>query len=251
MAIETTEKSYAPPAKRLLPRAVRALIAATVVGGVACLAARIPAIGGWSAEQAAGFLALTLATAAGELFPVRLYQATETICFSLTDVAWLAALVLAPPSVVVVGVGAGVAIGQLAGRRAPLKVAFNAGQFLIALTAAEGVFQSLRGGSATDPATLGAAALAMAAAFAIYASGTALVVALMERRAFASVLLRSMLPDAMHWATNVAIGIVVVLLEATAPAALPLLVLPIAASYSAYGSWLEPLQFVPLPTERA
>ena len=124
----------------------------------------------------------------------------------MTDVVWTAALVLAPSSTLLIAVAAGVLVSQTA-RRLPLrKIAFNAGQFVLAMWVAQTLFHSIPHGGALDPVTWGAAAAAMAVNFVINESLVALVISLVERTSMRSVILESLGLDVLHSVGNVAIA---------------------------------------------
>src|SRR6266508_774488 len=81
-------------------------------------------------------------------------------------------------------VAAGVLVGQLARRWAPLKIAFNVSQFVVGITLAEIAFQALRPGTPLQPWTWAAVAIAMSAYFVVNATLVVLVVSLVERKRF-------------------------------------------------------------------
>src|SRR5206468_11801761 len=86
------------------------------------------------------------------------------------------ALVLARASVVTIAVAVGVFIGHTLRRRAPFKVAFNVGQFVLALTAAELIVGAVREPEVLGPMSFLAVGLGMAAYAAVNAGLVALAI---------------------------------------------------------------------------
>ena len=120
-----------------LPLPARTLIALVVAGGTGCVVANLPDLGRWSRADALAFVLLAVGVAIGEQFQLPVRFGSERLNLSLTEAVWVGALVLARASVVTMAVALGVFLGHALRRRAPFKVAFNVGQFVLALTAAE------------------------------------------------------------------------------------------------------------------
>jgi signal transduction histidine kinase len=78
--------------------------------------------------------------------------------------------------------------------------------------------------------------------YVLNASIVSLVIAAAEDKPFREVLLPPLLPDLLHWATNVALGILVAVAWIRVPEALPLLVVPLALAYFAYRGWVKTLR---------
>jgi PAS domain S-box-containing protein len=230
-----------------LPARVRLLILAVGLAGAASLAWRAPEITHWSRENIWGFMALAGAVTVAELFPLALRRRTEILYLSLTDALWTAGLVLilagssnsARPGILTAAVGVGTVLGQALRRRAVVKIAFNVGQYLLAVTVAEVIFAALHPHSPSDPTVWLYATLAMAACFALNASATALVISWVEGESFPSVLLPPLTPNVMHWVGNLCLGVLISVTWTQAPSALPLMIVPLAVSYSAYRAWLR------------
>jgi hypothetical protein len=123
-----------------LPLSARLLILSTAAAGAFALGVRVADASSWTTKDVLAFAALTVAIAVAEQFSIPLRHRTETVNFSLTDGLWAAALPLASPSVLTFSVAAGVLIGQVARRWAPMKIAFNVSQFVIGISMAEIVF---------------------------------------------------------------------------------------------------------------
>jgi len=221
---------------------VRVLILAVAAGGIAVVAARVPDIASWNAKDLAAFLVLAVGIVVTEQFQIPLRYGSETLNFSLTEALWVGALVLARPSVVTLAVGAGILAGQAAHRWAPHKVAFNVGQFLIALTAAQLIFGAMRDPGAASAWTLGAAGLGMAAYAALNSSLVALVISFAAGRPFGAVFLPPLRTNLLHFAGNTALGLAGAVAFSVSPASTLLLVLPVGISFLGYASLVEHLR---------
>jgi hypothetical protein len=222
-----------------LPVRVQTLIALVVTGGMACLLARLPDLAQWEGTDLAAFCLLTAGIVLTEQFQIPLRFGTETLNVSLTEALWVGALVLARPSVLTCAVTAGVLIGQTIRRRAPYKVAYNAGQFVIALTAAQLVVAAVRGPTVLQPMTFLAVGLGMTAYAALNAGLVALVIARATESSFPSVLLPPLMENAVHFAANTALGLAAAVLWQSAPSAVPVLIFPLAMSFIAYRTLLQ------------
>jgi hypothetical protein len=224
---------------RRLPARVQALITGVGIVGSACLLARLPDLANWGGNDAAAFCLLTAGIILTEQFQIPMRFGTETLNFSLTEALWVGALVLARPSVVTCALAAGILIGQGMRRWAPHKVAFNAGQFVIALTAAQLVVGAVRSASVLQPMTFVAVGLGMCAYGAINAGLVALVISRVQEKPFRTVLMPPLAENAVHYAANTALGLAAAVLWQSAPSAVPVLVLPLAMCFIAYKSLVE------------
>jgi hypothetical protein len=238
----TEVRSARPPAGRAggrgLLEAARLLIALVVAAGVGCLAVRLPEVTRWSGGDLLACLALAAGTAIVEQFLVRLPHRAESEDFSLTDALWTSGLLLARPGVLTVSVAIGVVAGQAARRTAPLKVAFNAGQLIVSLTAAEVLVAVLRHGGPVGGAALGAGVAGMAVFFVLNTSLLALVISLVEEERFLDTLLSPVFLNVVHWAGNLGAGLLGAWLWDAHPWAAPVLVVPMAMAYLAYRAWM-------------
>lgn len=224
------------------PLSARILILTTLTAGAFAVGVRISDIPGWNEADVLAFAGLSLAIAVAEQFSIPLRHRTETVNFSLTDGLWAAALPLARPSVLTFSVAAGVLVGQTVRRWAPLKIAFNVGQFAVGITVAEVVFGALHAGTPLQPWTWAAVAVSMSVYFLVNANLVVLVVSLVERKRFLTVLLPPLGLNVLHWAGNTALGILGAILWATGPEGLPLLAFPMGLSYVAYRQWVRSLR---------
>src|SRR5690242_10014869 len=119
------------------------LILAVTAAGVAVVLAQVPHALEWTQAQLLAAGAICLATLAAELFPLHLRHTTETATFSVTDVVWTAALMLAVPSVLLIALAGGVLLSQAIRRMQVRKVAFNVGQFVVAMWLATLLFHAI------------------------------------------------------------------------------------------------------------
>ena len=108
-----------------------------VVGGLGCLAIRLPEVARWTWAEVWTCLALVALSVALEQFQFRLPYGTSYQVFSLVDAVWVAALLAAPPSVLTVTVAAGMLLGQALQTRPLYRKAFNLGQHLVGITIAQ------------------------------------------------------------------------------------------------------------------
>ncbi len=223
---------------RKLPVKAQTLVAMVVVGGAACLALRVPDVAWWSLGDLMVFAILSAGIVLSEQIQVPLRFGREAINFSLTEALWVGVLLHSRSSVVTMAVAAGVLVGHVIRRRAPHKVAFNTGQFLLALTAAEVVLGSLRSADLLGPMTFLAVALGMAAYAAINAGLVAVVVSLVQGKRLRSVLLPPLPENALHFAVNTALGLAAAVMWRSAPGTTPLLLLPLVMSFVAYRTLL-------------
>ncbi|HEY7283725.1 MAG TPA: histidine kinase dimerization/phospho-acceptor domain-containing protein, partial [Actinomycetota bacterium] len=219
-------------------RLAEALILAVTAAGIAVVAGQVAAALHWSGAELLAAAALAGATLLTELFPLHLRHTTETATYSVTDVVWTAALVLAPRSVLLIAVAAGVLAAQTARGMSLRKIAFNAGQFVVAMWIAELVFSAIPHGGPLDAATWAAAILAMAANFVVNEALVGLVISLMEDEPLRSVVLSSFGLDCLHAIGNIAIGIMVAVMWALAPGGVFVAAIPVLLSYMAYAGAL-------------
>jgi PAS domain S-box-containing protein len=164
--------------------------------------------------------------------------------FALTDGVWAGALLLVTPGILTVAVLLGVVTGQLLNRWKPIKIVYNASQFLIGITLAELTFTVLDawGSEPTDPARWAAVLLAMYIAFAVNATAIMLVVSMVEGTRFIDVFRLPLALNVMHWLGNVALGILGALSWTLEPFALALMIAPVALAYLTYRRWVDSIR---------
>ena len=222
---------------RDLPRNAQRLIQAVVAGGSVCVLARVPELAHWNRGDVFAWLGLSFACALLEQFTVAIPHEEETENYSLTDALWVPALVFAPPSVLTFAVFAGVLIGHGVRRWAWYKVAFNVGQFVVAVTAAELVYGLFR---LPPPITLMTWLAATVAMIFYFSLNEVLVAGILSAVEGASIRSLIMLPEGLNLVQaggNLTIGLLATLVWSTGPIGIPLLVAPMVLSFLAYRGW--------------
>lgn len=219
------------------PRRAKVLIAVVLLAGAGCIAFWLGDLGGWESADVIAFAVLAVGVALSELFQFELRYRTERVTYSITDALWTSALFLVEPSALSLALVVGVVAGQAVQVWDLIKVAFNAGQFVLGITAAIGVYHLFGSPPVTEPVGWLAAATAMAAFQAVNTILMAAVISLIEREPFWRV---ALVPTGvLHWIGNMAIGILGALLWTVAPTGLPLLLIPLGVSFIAYRGWLR------------
>lgn len=221
---------------RRLPVPARLLIVSFALAGALIVAVSIPGVAHWSWRDVLVFFALAAAVAIAQQFTIAIRHGGETENLDTTDAVWAAGLLLAEPSTLTLAVAGGIFAGQAVRRWSLHKISFNVGQDLVAITGALVVYEALST-SAGEPQSWLAAALAMGVYFVINAGTIALIISLVERKPYRSVLLPSAGLNLLQWSANVALGILVAVMIVTEPAALPLLSVPLLLSYFTYRGW--------------
>ena len=213
-----------------------------MLGGLGCLAFRLPEVARWTSTELWTCVALVALSVALEQFQFPLPYGSSYQVFSLVDAVWVAALLAAEPSLLTVTVAAGMLLGQAVQARPLYKKAFNLGQHLIGITIAQVVYASLSPGEVTAPATWAAAAAAMGALYLLNEVAIALAVRLTDGAGFWHVLTEPWRLTLVNWAGSLAIGLLGGVLWATAPLTIPLLLIPLALSYLAHRGWRSRLR---------
>jgi signal transduction histidine kinase len=223
---------------RGIPPAARILILAVVLAGAVIVAVRLPDALRWSWGDLFTFLALAGAVAIAQQFTIPIHHGGDTENLDMTDAVWAAGLLLARPSAMTLAVAAGILAGQAARSWSVHKIAFNVGQDILAITAALLVYGALST-SAGEPQSWLAAALGMGVYLVINTGTVTLVISLVQRKPYRTVLLPSAGLNLLQWSANVTLGILVAVMIVAEPAALPLLAVPLLLSYLTYRGWLR------------
>jgi signal transduction histidine kinase len=225
-----------------LPAPARVLVAAVSAAGAAILAVRAVQVAEAPVRTLGAALLILAASVLADRFTLSVAHGGEEEEFSLADAVWVAAIVLAPPGAPTLGAAAGALCWQLARRLPAAKTAFNVGQVALALTAAEVIW------GLVDPAPLpdqtaawALGAAAAAAAFVVNVTTVALVIALVQRLSFRTILLGSFRVSALQWVGNVAIGLLAALAWHVNPVGLVLVAVPLGLVYLAYRDWVAGL----------
>jgi hypothetical protein len=220
--------------KNELPLSARLLILAVAAGGMAMVILRILDTGRWNEHDLLAWAALMIGIVLAEQFTIPIRFRTETLNFSVTEGVWIAALILGRASVLTLAVAFGILVGNTLRRWAPYKMAFNVGQFVLAVTAARIVYAAFGAHGALHPLAWLATAMAMAVYAVVNAGLVALVIALVERKPVLSVLLPPLPANSLHFAGNIVIGLGGAMLWAATPFAFPVVILPLIAAFVIY-----------------
>jgi signal transduction histidine kinase len=223
---------------RGIPLTARILILSVVLAGAVIVAFRLPGAVHWSWADVFTFLGLAGAVAIAQQFTIPIRHGGETENLDMTDAVWAAGLLLARPGVMTLAVAAGISAGQAVRRWRIHKIAFNVGQDILAITVALLVYGAVST-SAGEPQSWLAAALGMGVYFVINTGTVSLVISLVQRKPYRSVLLPSAGLNLLQWSANVTLGILVAVMIVAEPAALPLLTVPLLLSYFTYRGWLR------------
>src|SRR4029453_7816485 len=224
---------------RELPLSARLVILGYVALGAFGVLLRVPEMRTWSWEDVAATVGLALAAALSEQFTVAMKHRTEVENFSVTDAVWVPALILVSPSVLTLSVLLGSLAGHAYRRWAWYKVAFNAGQFVVAITAAEFVYRLFDLPSSFSLMTCVACAVAMSVYFVINEISVALIISRVEQIPLREVVVLPGGLNLLHAGGNLTIGMLAALVWHAGPMGLPLLIAPVVLSFFAYRGWLQ------------
>ena len=216
------------------PISVRILILAMVGAAAIGVVVRFGEVSSWKGADFLGLAALALATSITEQFPLEMRHRTETLYLALTDSMWAAGLVLARPGVLTMAVVIGVYVGLMFRKVPTHKIAFNLGQYVLSITVAEVVFSSLAGSASMAFRLLVAVPVAMAAYAVVSALLVGLVISLAEHKSLRDVLLPPLAVNALHYAGNIALGILGAMAWQISPPGVLLVGFPLALFYAAY-----------------
>jgi PAS domain S-box-containing protein len=222
-----------------LPQRARLWIAFVVAAGTILVVAQLPSVAAWNSQDLLAWVGLSAVTALLEQFTVKIAHRSEVENYSLTDAFWVPALIFAPGSVLILGVWAGIIVGQVARGWKWFKVAYNTSQFVIALTAARVVYGLFHLEPTLSLMVWLAAAVAMLTYFVLNEVFVAAVISSVEGESLRSLLV---LPDGLnllHAAGNLTIGLLAALVWDSGPIGIPLLIAPMVLVFLAYRGWLH------------
>jgi PAS domain S-box-containing protein len=224
---------------RELPPRARWWIASVVLVGIAIVLTQLTAVVRWDNEEFLAWVGLSAITALLEQFTVKIAHRSEVENYSLTDALWVPALIFAPGSVLILGVWAGILVGQTTRRWRWFKVAYNASQFVIAMTVARSVYGLFGLEPTLSLMVWLATAIAMISYFTLNEVFVAVVISAVEREPLRGLLV---LPDGLnllHAAGNLTIGLLAALVWSSGPIGIPLLIAPMVLVFLAYRGWLH------------
>lgn len=236
MELKEAAKQAATEERSRPPASVKVLALVLAVAGAAIVTVRLADSPHWNGRDLLALAGLVGAIAVAERFSIRLWFRTERLNFTLTEAVWVGALMLARPSVLAIAVAAGILIGQLARKVAPLKLAFNFGQFMVALTAAQLIYRGFHPHALPGLRVWAATAAAMASYAVINASLVALVISLVAKTSFMGVLMPPLPANAFHFGGNTALGVVGAAVWVASPLGMPAMALLTALAYISYQS---------------
>jgi PAS domain S-box-containing protein len=220
-------------------RTQKVLIGVVAFGGAASLLAT------WTASPPSldgntflRVVVLLLLTVLAELVSIRLPHGATSEQITLGEVAIAADVALLPVAVAPIVATAALAISLAVRRRAPIKIAYNAGQYGLATVAASACFHGLGGGDFTTTIGLGALIVGMAA----FAGSNLLTISAIISQVSGSSLV-SVLRDEYRLSLavavgNASVGIVAVGLWSARPILLPVILGPAIALHLAYRGWV-------------
>ncbi|MEO6867713.1 MAG: ATP-binding protein [Gaiellales bacterium] len=205
--------------------AMVALLAAASIGG-APTSADVATIAGFA-------LAFTLV----QLLPVPFPRGSQLELVRVEEAVVVPLVLMLDPAAALIAVASGVLVGQLLGTRTdPIKIAFNTAQIVLAVTGALAVTWAITG--TTSPGygvlPLAAAATGLIAMFIINQALVAGVMRIAAGVRYTGVLFDDALIKVAMWATNAAIGMLLVLPAIEAPALLLLGIVPLAMLHGAW-----------------
>lgn len=222
-----------------LPGQARRLVLIGLLVGLAALIIRLVQGGGWDGRDVVGFVLIAAAGTVAHRFVLQLHLGDEDGNYDLGETVFVAGLMLLRPGPFLLAAAVGAAAGGLFRRIAPVKVIFNVGQFLVSLFVAGVIYDALVPFGDVGHRAWLAALVAMTAFFVINETAVDLVISLVEGIPFKEVLAKSVGLGIAHFAVNVALGLLTVLLWSTDRWAVLLLTTPLVLAHLAYRNWLR------------
>jgi diguanylate cyclase (GGDEF)-like protein len=184
---------------------------------------------------------LAIAFAAAEIRVIDFHYRAHTHSFSFSEVPLVLALFFLPPGGVVLSVSVGSAIGLALSRQQSLaKGAFNVAQYSFAATIAALIFGQLRSwGSPPGPLDWFATLVAVAAANAVGVAAIWAAIRLSGGRPAPDDTMQAVSIAFVVGLTNASIGLLLVSVLVTDPAAALLLLVPVAMLFVAYQAYIK------------
>lgn len=222
-----------------LPRDALFFVTATVAAGAAAVALQLSRAGSLDENGVVWLLAVAIAVACADQFTLTLPHGDDLEHFALTDAIWTFGLVVVPNPALTLGAVAGIVGWQALRRWKPQKIAFNAAQVAVGLTAAQFVYALPASPPEPDePAGWALVAAAMGAFLLVNTTTVAIVISLAQREPLREVLLDPWRVNVAHMLGNVSIGLLAAVVWQESHIAVLLLGVPLALLYLAYRQWL-------------
>lgn len=222
-----------------LGRAAHVLIVGVAMAGVGALLAHLVNDGAWTADDVVALASVAAAVAAAQRFLLPFRYRLEAGSFDVSDAALAAGLALARPSPLLAGVLVGTILAQASQRIAAVKIAFNVGQHLVGLGLASVAYAAIEGSDPFPREEWLAVVVGMSIYLVVNEALVDLVISIVERTSFVSVLRGSLAFSVAHWATNVALGLIAIVLWGADRWALLFLVAPFLLAHLAYRNVLR------------
>ncbi len=222
-----------------LPRRAQGLILGMVAAGLSALVWQLVASGAWDVTDLEGCVAVVVMVTLAHYFLLEIRHGGEQEGFSVADAPFVIGLMLLRPGPFLLASAIGVAAGYASRRIAPLKVAYNVGQYLVGLGVASLIYHAI-----TDVGEVGRPAwlpliTAMGGFLVVNGLSVDLVITWVEDTKFWPAVVDSVGFKLAHWAANVALGLVAVILWSADHLASLLLIVPLILAHLSYRSWLQ------------
>jgi diguanylate cyclase (GGDEF)-like protein len=186
---------------------------------------------------------LAVAIAVCERWPVNLRFQRNSHSFSLTDIPFTLGLVFATGGAAIAGVLAGTGLAMALRRLPPIKWVFNVGQFVLAVGLGEVIIHALAG-----PQTALGPGVWIGALLGTQAGGLVTILLLAAAMSLADGLrsrreLRELFGmDLVVTLANTSLALIAAIVVVSAPAALPILLVPVGIGYAGYRTYIREIE---------
>ncbi|HEX9774009.1 MAG TPA: ATP-binding protein [Actinomycetota bacterium] len=214
------------------------LIGAVALGGAVLLVGAglaIPRFDPGLVRQAGILLVLT---AVAELVSIRVKHGDSAELLTLFELAVVADFVLLPAPIAILTAVGGLAVALAVHRRAPIKYAFNIGQYTLGLVPAAALYH-LAGGDFDTALGVGALLTGMGVFTLVNLLTISAIIAAQSKRSLMDVMTREGPVSFAMGLGNSAVGIVAVALYLTRPLLLPAVLAPTIAMHHAFRGWVK------------
>jgi len=189
-------------------------------------------------------IVLTAITVVAEFMSIRLPHGATSEQITLGEIAIAADVALLPPAISPLVAILGLSISLLIKRKPAVKIAYNAGQYALATTAASMIFYGIGGGEFRAAAGLAALFLGMAAFAGSNLLTISAIISAISGERLTSVLREEFRLSLAVAIGNSSVGIVAVALWFARPVLVPAVLAPAVALHLAYRGWIRQLEFV-------